>query len=136
MSHFVFKDPYVSLGGVNLSAHVKQVTLDYKAETPDDTCAGDDTRKRLAGGLKDWSLQVEFAQDYAASQVDATLFALVGTSVAVEVRPTSAAVGSTNPKFTGNALLESYQPMGGSIGDAAMAPVTLQGNGDLTRATS
>lgn len=135
-AHFVWKDPHVSLGGVDLSDHVKQATLNYSAEAPDDTTGGDSTRNRLAGGLKDWSLTLELAQDYAASEVDATLFSLVGTSVAIVLRPTTDAVGTTNPSYSGNAILTAYQPFGGQIGAQAMAPVTFEGNGDLSRATS
>lgn len=136
MSHRVFKDPYISLGAVDLSDHVAECRLDYTAEAPDDTASGDNTRSRLAGGLKDWTLTITFFQDLAAGEVDATLFSLVGTSVAVEVRSSTAAVGATNPKYTGNAILTNYQPAGGSIGEAQRAPVTLQGTGDLTRATA
>lgn len=134
-AHFVWKDPFVSINSVDLSDHVKQATLSYKSELQDDTCGGDNTRNRL-GGIKDWTLTIEFAQDYAAAEVDASLFSIVGTSVAIEVRPTTAAVGATNPKYTGNSIIEEYQPFGGQIGAQAMAPVTLQANGDLTRATA
>ncbi len=135
MAHFVWKNPYVLINAVDLSDHVKQATLDYKAELVDDTCGGDNTRTRL-GGIKDWTLTLEFAQDYAAGEVDASLFAQVGNSIAIEVRPDTGAVAATNPKYTGNAIIENYQPFGGQIGEQAMAPVTLQANGDLTRATS
>lgn len=135
MAHAIFKNPFLSLNGVDLSDHVRQASLTYEAELQDDTAGGDNSRNRL-GGLKNWSLQVEFAQDYAAGEVDASLFAQVGNSIAVILRPDTAAVGATNPQYTGNAIIESYQPFGGTIGELTMAPVTLQGNGDLDRATS
>lgn len=135
MAHAIFKNPFLSLNGVDLSDHVRQASLTYEAELQDDTAGGDNSRNRL-GGLKNWSLQVEFAQDYAAGEVDASLFAQVGNSIAVILRPDTAAVGATNPQYTGDGIIESYQPFGGTIGELAMAPVTLQGNGDLARATS
>lgn len=134
-AHFVWKDPYVLINAVDLSDHVRQATLTYRSELQDDSAGGDNTRNRI-GGLKDWTLTLEFAQDYAAGEVDATLFSIVGTSVAIEIRPTTAIVGATNPKYTGNGIIEEYQPFGGQIGALAVAPVTMQGNGDLTRATS
>lgn len=135
MAEQIFKNAHLTLGGVDLSDHVRSVTLSYSAEVQDITAMSDDTRNRL-GGLKDWSISVEFNQDYAAGKVDATLFSLVGTSVAVVLRPDAGAVGATNPEFTGSAILESYQPVGGAVGDAHVSPVVLQGNGDLARATS
>lgn len=135
MAEVVFTDAHLSLGGTDLSDHVRSVTLNYSAETGDITAMGDDTRERI-GGLKDWSLDVEFNQDYAASEIDATLFSLVGTSVAIVLRPDSAAVGSTNPEFTGNGILESYQPVGGSIGEVHTSPVRFSSAGTLARATS
>tara|TARA_Y100000310_G_scaffold304143_1_gene343033 strand:+ start:370 stop:765 length:396 start_codon:yes stop_codon:yes gene_type:complete len=129
-------DAYVSLASVDLSDHVTRVTLNYESDAVEDTNMADTARQFLASGLTRWGLEVEFHQDYAASKVDATLFSVVGTSIAVEIRPDSDAVSATNPKFTGNAILTRYQPVAGSVGEMAMAPVTLVGVGALTRATS
>ncbi len=135
MAHLVLTDAYVSINGVVLSDHAKQVTLDYSSELQDDTAMGDTTRQRL-GGLKDWSMEIEFYQDYAAGEVDATLFALVGTTFTAEVRPTSAARSATNPGYNGTGILESYAPLSGEIGAMAMAPVTIQAAGTLSRSTA
>lgn len=136
MASFVLTDAYVSINGVNLSDHVRSVKITYKADIVDNTAMGATAHTRLPS-LKDWSAEVEFNQDFAASNVDATLFPLVGASAfAVEFRPTSLAASSTNPKFTGNALLESYPPLGGKVGDLATATASLMGTGALTRATS
>lgn len=136
MAKFVMTDAFVSINGVDLSDHVETVELDYRAELQDDTAMGDDTRSRL-GGLKDWSLAVTFHQDYAASEVDATLFSLVGSTSTIIVRPdNSDGVGSTNPNFTGTAILEAYNPMGGAVGELAKATATFQAAGTLSRATS
>ena len=135
MANMVLRNAFVSLNAVDLSNLVRQVTLSYSAELQDDTAMGDTARSRI-GGLKDWSMQIEFFQDYAAGKVDATLFSLVGSTFAVEVRPDSAAASATNPKYTGTGILESYQPVGGTVGENLMAPVSIQGVGALTRATS
>lgn len=136
MAKFVFKNAYVSINAVVLSTNVESVTLNYTAETPEKTAMGDNSQKRLPS-LKDFSVDVNFRQDFAAALVDATMFPLVGAAAfAIELRPDAGAVSATNPKFTGNALLSSYSPMGGSVGDVAAAPITLVGDGDLTRATA
>lgn len=136
MAAFVYDDAFVSINGVDLSDHVRSVTLDYKAELQDDTAMGDTTRSKL-GGLKDWSLQVEFNQDFAASSVDVSLFSLVGSTFTVIVRPDkSTAVGATNPNFTGTGILESYPPISGGVGELATTSVSIQAAGALSRATS
>ena len=136
MAKFVLKDGYVSINAVVLSDHVESVTVNHNGETPERTSMGDNSRARLPG-LKDFSLDLNFRQDHAASNVDATLFPLVGAAAfAIEIRPTTAAVSSTNPKYTGNCLLSAYNPVTGTVGDTAAAPATLIGDGDLARATS
>ena len=140
MAISVFTDPYVSINSVDLSDHVRSCSVSYSAELQDSTAGGATTRGNIAG-LLDWTVDVEFNQDYAAAKVDATLFSLVGAAeFAIEVRPTSSAVSSTNPKYTADAVLESYQPMGGAVGDIHVTPISMR-PGDssanvLTRATS
>jgi hypothetical protein len=131
----VLTNAFVSINSVNLSQFVKTVTLSYKSEMQDDTAMGDSARSRI-GSLKDYTLSIEFFQSYAASAVDATLFNIVGSVVPIEIRGSASAASATNPKYTGNAILETYQPVGGSVGDNLMAPVTMSGVGALTRATS
>lgn len=135
MANMVLRNAYVSLNSVDLSSLVRQVTLSYSAELQDDTAMGDTARSRI-GGLKDWSLSIEFFQDYAAGKIDATLFSLVGSTFAVELRSDTGSASATNPKYTGTGILESYQPVGGTVGENLMAPVSISGVGALTRATA
>ena len=135
MAEVVLTNAFVSLNGVDLSGHVRSVTLSYNSEPQDITAMSDTTRQRI-GGLLDWSLSVEFNQDYAANLVDATLFSLVGTTFAMILRPDAGAVAATNPQYTGTVLLESYQPLGGSIGEVHTSPVQLSAASVLARATS
>lgn len=134
MAKLVFTDAFVSFNGVDLSASVKSATLSYSAEALDVTAMGDDTHIKI-GGLKDWNASVEFHQDYAAGSVDATLFPLVGSTGPLIIRPVaSTAVGATNPNYTGTALLESYTPAGGAVGEVAATSASFQSSGTLLRA--
>ncbi len=136
MAKFVLKDAFLEVNSVDLSSHVESLTVNHGAETPERTSMSENTRTRLPG-LIDWSIDVTFRQDFAAALVDVTLFALVGAAAfTIEVRPTSAAASVTNPKYTGNALLGSYNPIAGTVGDTANAPVTLVGDDTLTRGTA
>lgn len=130
-----FVDGYIVINSVNLSAWAKSITIDTGVEKLDDTFMGDTTRSNL-GGLLTWSVKVDFGQDYAASAVDVTLSPLHGTVTAIEVRPTSAAVAVTNPKWTGSALVDYKHPVGGTVGELHMTSVELASAGTLTRATA
>ena len=136
MATFVYTDASVVVNSVDLSDHVKSCRLNYEAEMLDDTVMGDTTRSNIAG-LLNWSIDVEFLQDFASAKVDATLFTLVGAAAfTVTVKPTSGSVSATNPSFSGSAVLESYPPMSGSVGDLETASATFRSAGTLTRATS
>lgn len=137
MATFVLYDAYVSVAGVDLSDHVRSVTIDAGQNMVDDTAMGD-TFVSNAAGLATWSVSIEFLQDYASSKVDATLEPLlgIGNTAALVVRPTSSATSSTNPQYSGTGILDSYNPVGGSVGDQAMASASFQSASALTRATS
>jgi Flp pilus assembly protein TadG len=135
MASFVLTDASVVINAVDLSDHVQSVTVNYAAEMVDETAMGDDTRTNK-GGLKNWSLDLQFKQDHAASNVDATLFPLVGSTFTVTVKPTSAVVSATNPSYSGTGILESYAPVSGGVGDLATTSVTIQSAGTLSRATA
>lgn len=140
MSTLVFKDCYLSINGVALSDHVQSVTLEYSADEVEDTNMGDNTHKFMPSTLKNWSLEAEFSQDYAANEVDATLFGLIGGSaVAIEIRPTTSAASATNPAYQGNGVVLNYNPISGSVGEKKLASCTVKPSGgspDLVRAVA
>ena len=127
-----FRNAYVWVAGTDLSDDVESVTLNFGSEMLDETAMGDTTRINK-GGLLNWSVDLNFHQDYAASQVEATLFALVGTTTCFELRPSNTCSTTINPSYTGIGVLESYQPMGGSVGTLLDAPATIQSAGSLSR---
>lgn len=134
MASLHFNDAHVTIDGKDLSPFVKSVSVNYSAEMLDETVMGNTTRTNL-GGLKNWSIDVEFKQDFGATPApDVDLFSLVGTTFPVVVRPVKGtAMGATNPEYRGTGILESYNPIGGSVGELAMAPITIQSAGTLTR---
>jgi hypothetical protein len=111
---------------------ITSVSLKIQADELEDTAFGDTYRSRL-GGLKDWSVDIDFNQDFAAAQVDATLFPLLGTVVTVTVKATSAANSATNPQYSGSVLVKEYTPLDGGVGDLAKTSVSWPGAGTLTR---
>lgn len=140
MGEIVLKSAYVLMGTttapVNLTDHVRSVTINYSAELQDKTAMKSNSRSRIAG-LKDWSVDIEFNQDYASSKVDQTLFGYVGsTNKWISIRPTTAKSTDTNPRYHGKCLLEGYSPISGGVGDLETVSVTFMGDGNLTRSTT
>ena len=133
MASFVFTNCYAMINSVDLSDHVESIKINYKGAALDNT-AMSVTSKSFIAGLKDWDVDITFNQDYASGKVDATLFGLVGAAaVAISFRPDAGVQSATNPTFSGNALLPTYEPMGGKVGDVAKATAKFQGTGTLTR---
>ena len=122
MATLVYTNAKLEINGVDLSANASEVSLNYASESVDETAMGDDTRVNK-GGLKTWSIDVTFHQDFAANKVDATLFSLVGTTVCVEIRPQNICSTSINPTYSAIGLIESYNPVGGAVGALLDAPV-------------
>jgi hypothetical protein len=136
MAVFVLKDASLVVNSINLSAYVSSITLDYAVDAVAADAMAATNGHVFLGGLQNNSLAVTLNQDFAASTVAATLDALVGTSTTVVIKPTSAAVGATNPTYTiSNAFLAATQPVAGSVGDLAQMSVTFQG-GTLVKAVA
>ena len=130
-----FRNAKVELNGTDLSDHVASVALNYASEMLDETAMGDSTRIRK-GGLKAWSIDITPHQDFGAGEWDATVFALVGTTVCVEIRPQNICSTVINPIYSGIGVIEKYNPVGGSVGTLLDAPTSIQSAGDLSRNTS
>lgn len=135
MATLVLTNAFISLDGNDISDHTTSVTVNYEAEAVDETAFGDTTRINK-GGLKNWSVDLELHDDFAASQVDSILFPLVGTVVVIIVRPDAGVVSATNPNYTGSVLVQSIAGITGTVGDLATVPVSLVSAGDLSRAVA
>lgn len=122
MGSLAFIDARVEVNGVDMSDWIRQVTLPIEFEELEDTAMGDRGRSRIAG-LQDSSLSLELNQDFAVAAVDALLFALAGETTVVKVRPTSAAISTTNPEYVATYLVSQYQPFGNSVGELATTSV-------------
>ncbi len=123
-----FKNAGLVVNGVDLSDHVKSLTVQEGADMLDESAMGDNTKVNRSG-IKTWSIQVQFFQDFIAGSVNATMQPLVGAaSVTIVARPTN---GSA-PYWSGPGVLQDYRPIGGNHGEELMAPTTFQSAGDLS----
>lgn len=127
MAKFVLKDASVTVNSVNLSNHISSVTIESSFDEVDVTAFGS-TYKEILQGMGDGTITLSVFQDFAAASVDATLWPLSqsGASFPVVVKPTSAAVSATNPSYTMTAVLLSFNPIAGAVGEASTTDVTLR----------
>ena len=123
MGTLAFTDARVEVNSVDLSDWVTGVTLPIQFAQLEDTAMGDTGRSRKAG-LQDSTIQINLNQDFAAGGPDATIAAAHGTTVTIKVRPTSAAVGATNPEYVGDYLIADNNPFGNNVGDLATTSVS------------
>ena len=135
MAKFAATDFDISIDSTDFSASIAAVTLDISKEQLETTSFGQTARTYIAG-LEDASVTFSFHQDFAASAVDATLHAALGTEIAVVIKPTSGAVAADNPSYSFNALVTQITPFSSNVGDLATQDVTFPISGPVTRAIS
>jgi hypothetical protein len=135
MAKFFAQDYKVTVGTTVLSDSIASVTLDITTDEVETTAFGSTYRTRI-GGLKDASVSLDFHQDFGAGSVDALLFPLMGSTVAVKIAPTSGTVTATNPEYRFTALVTQYQPFASSIGDLASLSITWPVSGEVVRGTA
>jgi hypothetical protein len=135
MAKFYAQDYKITVGTANLSEDIASVTLDITSDEVETTAFGSTYRTRI-GGLKDASVSLDFHQDFGAGSVDAILFPLMGSTVAVKIAPTSGTVSATNPEYRFTALVTQYQPFAGAVGDLATLSVTWPVSGEVVRGTA
>jgi hypothetical protein len=81
------------------------------------------------GGLISWTVEAEVNEEAAAFF---TLFT-AGVPTPIKIKAKSSANSTTNPQWTGEALLVDYSPLQGSHGEANKVSLSFVGSGELTR---
>lgn len=135
MARIVLTDAKVTINGVNLSDHIASVTLSTSLDVVDTTGFSSTAARARVAGLADNSVTLEFHQDYATSNVEQTIYPLIGTATTVVVSPT-ATVSATSPSYTFSAVVVEWQPLSGAVGELATASITWPISGAITKAFS
>lgn len=135
MATYMGNDVVLTVNSVDLSAYVKKATLDESVNELDDTTMGDTTESRK-GGLKRWTLDVEFLQDHTGSSVEQTIRPLLGSTTTVTLKPTSSSTSTTNPNFSGTALVAGFRTFDATVGDLVPAAARFVNAGTLSRLTT
>jgi hypothetical protein len=74
-------------------------------------------------------------RDYAATEVHATIYPLIGSTATFNYVPSGTTISATNPLYSGNVLVTEWTA-GGAIGDLATVTVTWPVDGVVTLATA
>jgi hypothetical protein len=127
-------NPSVTINSVDLSDQCTAATITYTQEALENTAFGS-TARTYTGGLQNNSVTVTLYQSYASNETEASIYTLVGTTTTLVLKPSSAAVGTTNPSYTiTNAYLESHTPINASLGELSTIDLTFTG-GSIAKAT-
>ena len=135
MAKIVLTNPSITVGGVDLSDHINNITLETKYDIVETTTFGSTAKTRVAG-LADNQISIDFMQDFGSSSVEATIYPLLGTTTSIVVKPVAGSTTSTNPQYTVSALVADWTPLKGGVGQLATASVTWPVSGAITKATS
>jgi len=134
MAVLVLTDASITINSVSLGDHANSVTVTYEKDSVEVTAFGAGGHT-FTGGLQNNTIEIALMQDFATSNVEATVYPLVGTTTTVVIKPTSAAVGTANPSYTiTGAFLAAHTPVAGGVGELAMTTLSFTG-GTLVKAT-
>lgn len=121
-------NPHVTIATVDLGDQCRSATLRIGYDSLEATAFGD-TGRRFTKGLEDVELTLTLYLSYGTSEVEATLFDVVGDgNTTIIVKATNATESASNPHYTiSNAMLASFTPINGSVGELSMVDVTFVG---------
>ena len=135
MAIYLSNGVVVTLNRVALSDHVTMATINRVFDELEVTAMGDSAHK-FVKGLEASTIQLDFLNDTAASNVNATLQAAWGTTVALTLKQTSAATSATNPLYSTTVLVNNTTDINGAVGDIATQSITFTCNGPIVITTS
>lgn len=114
MAVFSADDYSVTVFGVDLSDHLQSVELAVTRADLDTTNYDSSGWQENIGGRKSGQVSLNFMQDFAASEVEATIWPVLtaadnrGTIV---ITPTSSSPSSTNPSYTAVVTVSDWKPI-------------------------
>lgn len=130
------KNAFLTLAGVDLSDHVTALSLSVTEADPGKTTAmGDDWETDTAEGVKSFTLDVTFLQDFAASETYATIYPLFGTVATFSAKKENVTTASTNPEFSGSVRVKEIPIIDATHGQLHTIQVSWPGTGALTETT-
>jgi len=135
MAVYLSNGVVVTLNSVALSDHVTSATINRVFDELEVTAMGDSAHK-FVKGLEASTIALDFLSDTAAANVNATLQAAWGTTVALTLKQTSAAVSATNPLYSTTVLVNNTTDINGAVADVATQSITFTCNSAIVITTS
>ena len=135
MSVYLSNTVQVTLNSVALTDHVTSATINRVFDELEVTAMGD-TSHKFVKGLEASTITLDFLSDTAAANVNATLQAAWGTTVALTLKQTSAATSATNPLYSTTVLVNNTTDINGAVGDIATQSITFTCNSPIVITTS
>ena len=135
MAVYLSNGVVVPLNSVVLSDHVTSATINRVFDELEVTAMGD-TAHKFVKGLEASTISLDFLSDTAAANVNATLQAAWGTTVALTLKQTSAAVSATNPLYSTTILVNNTTDINGAVADIATQSITFTCNSAIVITTS
>jgi hypothetical protein len=136
MAIFLQNNVGVKINSIDLSDHVTSVTLTQTFDELEVTALGD-TSHKFTKGLEASQLTLNFLNDFAASNVQATLQAAYGTTVTAVLLPVKGtAVSATNPLYTVSIIINNLTPLNGAVGDISNSSMTFTCNSTVVQTTT
>ena len=120
-------NPVVTVNSVALTGFCTAASMNRVQESIDTTVFGS-TSREYSSGLANNEVTMSLFFTYGASEVYATLKALVGTRTTVTLKPSSAATSATNPILTlTGCYLETLPVMNTTVGELSSIDITFTG---------
>jgi hypothetical protein len=129
------KNARVEFNSVVLGNYAVGAEINGTAEVVDATGFGDTSRVKLLG-FTNWTVTLQFHDDFAATGFNKARFTAwaAAVEVPIKIRLSTAIISTTNPEFQGNVLLTNTPLFSANIGAVSGGSITLEGSGTLTRA--
>jgi len=135
MAIYLSNTVVATLNSVVLSDHVTSATINRAFDELEVTAMGD-TAHKFVKGLEASTITLDFLSDTAAANVNATLQAAWGTTVALTLKQTSAAVSPTNPLYSTTVLVNNTTDINGAVADIATQSITFTCNSPIVITTA
>ena len=120
--------PTTGGAAVDLTDQCRSATITLGVDSLESTAFGD-TGHRFVPGLQTVSVELEMYLSYGTSEVEATLFANLGTGTTqLVISPSGTTESASNPEFTIiNMQLVDYTPITGAVGELSMITASFIG---------
>ena len=120
--------PTTGGAAVDLTDQCRSATITLGVDSLESTAFGD-TGHRFVPGLQTVSVELEMFLSYGAGEVEATLFANLGTGTTqLVISPSGVTESASNPEYTIiNMQLVDFTPITGSVGELSMITASFIG---------